>query len=489
MLPNTSGLSEQNNLDDRFGSRAQGYVGKELFLKECLKELQNLTSYEVSCWFPDYSITADGLVHQGEAWEDFLEGRFPHCHPIVHSIHVHEVENGKIVFDDGGRSDIQHEPPERLISLANLFSSLYQAKLNSYLYRDWLYKLDNLLNSMSDGIVLLNVRKNVIHQNEAFVKFIKAYNDGKTVINENQLFKMFVQINELESSDIEEFAAKDDAQIRIKVQAPGKIRYFEVKKFAVYENSEPFGNVYSIRDITKEYEIDQIKSNLISIASHEFKTPLTNIRGSVETLLRGISNQWDESFSNDLLLGIHEDVLHLQELIDVWMDVKKIETGTLLLHQDFFPLFKLIKGTLNQLPEKVMSQGEIVFNYDTNSKFPLLYGDEARLRQVLINLIMNGLTYNVAEKKKITIDIHHDDEFIIIEVNDNGIGISEKNQKKIFDRFYRVDISAARKSGGSGLGLSISQGLIREHGGDIYVQSRLKEGSTFTVKLPLIQAP
>jgi len=144
------------------------------------------------------------------------------------------------------------------------------------------------------------------------------------------------------------------------------------------------------------------------------------------------------------------------------MDVKKIETGTLLLHQDFFPLFQLIKGTLNQLPEKVMSQGEIVFNYDTTSNFPLLYGDEARVRQVLINLIINGLTYNDAKEKKIVVDIHHDDQSIYIEVTDNGIGISEKNQKKIFEGFYRADISAARKSGGAGLGLSISEGLIRK---------------------------
>ncbi|WP_410772448.1 sensor histidine kinase [Fontibacillus sp. BL9] len=489
MIQKKSAFSEFIDTDDRFNSNAQNYIGKELFLKECLRELQSSTRYRISCWFPNYSITSDGAVHEGEEWDEFLRNRIPNPSPVIHSIHIHEVENGKIVFDDGGRNDIESLPPERLVSLANLFSSLYQSKLNSDRYRDWLYKLDNLLNSMSDGIVLLNMRKNVIHQNEAFVKFIKAYNDGKMVINENQLIKMFVQINELESADIEEFAARDDAQIRIKVQGPGKIFYFEMKKFVVYENSESLGNVYSIRDITKEYEVDQIKSNLISIASHEFKTPLTNIRGSVETLLRGISNKWDESFSNDLLLGIHEDVLHLQELIDVWMDVKKIETGTLLLHQDFFPLFRLIKGTLNQLPEKVMCQGEIVFNYDTTSNFPLLYGDEARLRQVLINLIINGLTYNVAEEKKIAVNIHHDDQFIIIEVNDNGIGISEKNQKKIFERFYRVDISAARKSGGSGLGLSISQGLIREHGGDIYVESQLNAGSTFTVKLPIIPAP
>jgi signal transduction histidine kinase len=111
------------------------------------------------------------------------------------------------------------------------------------------------------------------------------------------------------------------------------------------------------------------------------------------------------------------------------------------------------------------------------------------VRQVLINLIINGFTYNDAKEKKIVVDIHHDDQYIYIEVTDNGIGISEKNLKKIFERFYRADISAARKSGGSGLGLSISEGLIREHGGEIDVKSRLNEGSTFTVKLPIIQVP
>ena len=119
----------------------------------------------------------------------------------MYAIRSYYVENGKIVFDDGGNEEAKNEPSERLITLSNLFSSLYQAKLNSDLYRDWLYKLDNLLKSMSDGIVLLNLQRNVIHQNDAFVQFIKTYNDGKMIINENQLIKMFIQINELESVD------------------------------------------------------------------------------------------------------------------------------------------------------------------------------------------------------------------------------------------------------------------------------------------------
>lgn len=462
---------------------------KELFIIRCLKEIQELTCYQVHCWFPNYSISSDGLVYQGETWDDFLQNHTSNPNVIVHPIKVHDVEHGKIIFDDNGNSDVSKEAPARLISLANLFSTLFQTKINSDLSRDWLSKLDNLLKSMSDGIVLINTHKKVIYQNEAFIQFIKSYNDFKSVIDENGLIAMFENINDLDTADLSEFVINNVAQTRIKVHQRGNIHYFEIKKFGVFENRDSFGNVYSIRDITKEYEIDQIKSNLISIASHEFKTPLTNIRGSIETLLRGGSHAWDESFTHELLVGIHEDVLLLQELIDVWMDVKKIETGTLLLHQDFFPIFQLVRGAINQLPHKVKDQGQIVFNYESNCNFPLLYGDEARLRQVLINLIMNGLTYNNSTEKRIVINVDHDDNFIYIEVSDNGIGILDKHQKKIFDRFYRVDISATRKSGGSGLGLSISQGLIREHNGEIYVKSQLNVGSTFTIQLPIIQVP
>ncbi|WMT41120.1 hypothetical protein RE628_00265 [Paenibacillus sp. D2_2] len=102
--------SEQFDTDDRFNPNVQSYVGKEFFLKECLKELQNLTNYQVSCWFPNYSITASGAVYQGEEWEDFLRNRIPNPNPVVHSIHIHEVENGKIVFDDGGSEEAKNEP-------------------------------------------------------------------------------------------------------------------------------------------------------------------------------------------------------------------------------------------------------------------------------------------------------------------------------------------------------------------------------------------
>lgn len=454
------------------------------FVRESLEKISCWTPYKVHCWLRDFAVSASGEVTElplGDFIQLYTQGSNIQLEPI----RVDLEPNGFLIIELNDEETLTEQKGRHIQTLADCFAIMYKNKLSFENYRNWHAQLNAVLESMSDGIVLVDKNKKIVYQNEAIGYMFQDDIHGR-LKDEQQLMMLLQKISEPDSSQIAELAIEENISLKIKVEIKEKVKHYQINKFSVYAETVFIGNGYAFRDITKDQEIDQIKSNLISIASHEFKTPITSIRGSVETLMRS-DTTWDEAFKKELLQGIHEDILQLQELISVWMDVKKIEMGTLLLHKDFFPLFHLVKGAIKQLPPDVVEGSAIEFEYDPAQNFPLIYGDEIRLQQVLVNLIMNGIIYNASKQKRIIITVNADEQNIYIRVADNGIGISEKHRKKIFDRFFRVDISATRKTGGTGLGLAICQGLIKEHHGDILVESELGKGSVFTVQLPIIQ--
>lgn len=345
-------------------------------------------------------------------------------------------------------------------------------------------RLHAVLKSMSEGIILVDNKKNIVYQNEFINKHLFPDVEPKSLKTEKDLIDILKQMSISRNNYVEQLIKAEDTTLKLTIDYVHQQKYILVNKFSVYSETSFIGNGYLLRDITKEEEIDQLKSNLITIASHEFKTPITSIRGSVETLMRRDA-VWDENFKFELLQGIHEDILHLQDLISVWFDIKKIEMGTMSLNKGYFPISQLISSTLDQLPREIAENNMVIFCDAHTSDMPLLYGDNKRLQQVLLNLIMNGLVHNDSADKKVWISVEAGPKAILIHVKDNGIGISKEHSKQIFERFFRVDNSPQRKTGGTGLGLSICFGLMKEHEGDILVKSEPGKGSVFTMKLPI----
>ncbi|NRF93472.1 hypothetical protein HQN89_21230 [Paenibacillus frigoriresistens] len=236
--------------------------------------------------------------------------------------------------------------------------------------------------------------------------------------------------------------------------------------------------------MTKEHEIDALKNDLISLASHEFKTPITSIRGGVETLLR-VDAQWEESFKQELLEGIHEDIGRIQDLIDEWLDISKIESGAMRINPQPLRLEAVVESAKRRLPQQANYE-HTQFEVHLEGDIPLIYADKLRMEQVLVNLFTNAVRYN-EQHPVIRITAHADERYVHLEVQDNGIGISAEHVDKIFDRFYRVDVSSSRQTGGTGLGLAICKGIMQAHGGEIRVSSKSGEGSTFILSIPRFQ--
>lgn len=334
---------------------------------------------------------------------------------------------------------------------------------------------------MPNGFLLVNPSGEVIYQNNTFMEII--FGNADTHIEKAEDFFTIVEKITIKHTDKLPLLRKDeDADFKLTIRFNDELKHLSIEKYAIQMDGQFIGTGFIIRNITYEEEILLLKTDLITIASHEFKTPITSLRGSVETLLREEAN-WDEEFKQDLLEGIHEDLVHLQELVTVWFDIKKIEVGTMSLNMHHFPIGQLIYSTIEQIPKDIRSEVTLDVNFECK-KNHLIYGDRKRLQQVLLNLIMNGLVHNESVHKIISITASMDESYVYIKVKDNGIGIDKDHLDKIFERFYKINAPAYGKASGTGLGLSVCLGLMNEHKGDILVESAPGYGSSFTMKLP-----
>ncbi|WP_042354769.1 sensor histidine kinase [Bacillus rubiinfantis] len=345
-------------------------------------------------------------------------------------------------------------------------------------------EIEAVLESMSEGLLLLNNDKQVEYINESFIKVIGDKDiETFTLTGLDDVLERFLLLFDINPERLLEFFNDDLIQLKLEYKKEsGKTHYYNLFRFSVMMDDTKIGEGLLLRDITKEEEIDKLKNNLISLTSHEFKTPITNIKGSVETILRK-DVTWDPEFQQELLEGVHEDIERIEQLINDWLDISKIESGTMYVERNMIRADYVIEESIAQIPKKLRENATIHFrNY--LEEYPSFYADKSRVQEVLINLITNALRYNDNDSKQIEVILDKVTDYLTIAVSDNGIGISMDHITKIFNIFYQVDGTATRRTGGTGLGLSICKGIMEAHDGKIVVESELGKGSTFTLYFP-----
>ena len=236
----------------------------------------------------------------------------------------------------------------------------------------------------------------------------------------------------------------------------------------------------------KRTEIETLKTEdiyrkeFVGNVAHELKTPLFLIQGYISNLLDGAMD--DKELLKKYLKRADKSVERLTYIIKDLDLITQLESSTLKLEITSFDLLKLTLEVIEDLEITAAKKGiKIVFDKDYN-EIMLVDADRNRIQQVLINLIINSINYG-SEKGTTEISFELTEENIIIKVNDNGEGISEENMPRLFQRFFRVDISRSRNQGGSGLGLAIVKHIIDAHNENIYVQSTVGIGSEFSFSL------
>ncbi|WP_411843452.1 two-component system histidine kinase PnpS [Salinicoccus sp. HZC-1] len=243
------------------------------------------------------------------------------------------------------------------------------------------------------------------------------------------------------------------------------------------------GVIIVLHDITEIRRLEKMRSDFVANVSHELKTPVTSVRGFSETLLSGEVK--DEDTTRQFLTIIHDESQRLDRLIRDLLNLSKIERQEIPLNIETVDLTELIYETAVTLQGSAeQKQTELILPAEDNAI--MLEGDRDRIRQVVLNLIGNGINYT-SEGGTVKVDLRENMHEAQLIVSDNGIGIPEESLPRIFERFYRVDKARSRHSGGTGLGLAIVKHLIESHSGRIEIESLEGEGTTITVILPKTQ--
>lgn len=346
-----------------------------------------------------------------------------------------------------------------------------------------------ILESIADGVLVADSDGNIILANRAtslILDLPRLELEGKQA---RELLGLYGASGDIWIRAIQEWAEnpnKISEDTVLSDRLTIEDQFVNVTLSPVLAGGQFFGTVSIFRDVTKEVEVDRVKSEFVSTVSHELRTPMTSIKGYADLILMGVAGPLAEPQSRYLQV-IKNNADRLTMLVNDLLDISRFETGKTELDLRALDIPQLIdqvvKGHLQgriQHERKAMS-----VLVEIEPALPLVQGDHARVTQILNNLLDNAFNYT-GTGGTINVQAKADKRWVFVSVMDTGIGISEENQKKIFDRFFRADDAQVQAVAGTGLGLAIVRSLVEMHGGKLGVQSRSGKGSTFTFSLPAV---
>jgi len=326
-----------------------------------------------------------------------------------------------------------------------------------------------ILESMVEGIVVVDRNSRIISINSSIEKI---FNVSKNNL-EGKVFLEAIRNNDISNIINEVLKNGEFMSSEIRLVLPVQ-KIFQINASPVFEKGAVTGCLLVIHDMTEIRKLETMRRDFVANVSHELKTPLTSIKGFIETLLEGAI---DDKKNNRKFLSIiqdHEE--RLNKLVDGLLSLSSIESKGVLLKKDLFNLYQQADKVITNCGVQLKNK-----NIEIKNELPedlLVNADKEKIEGVLTNLIDNAIKFN---KEKGVIRIFSPDEKsrIKIVVEDSGIGIPEKDIPRIFERFYRVDKARSRELGGTGLGLSIVKHIVELHGGSVGVESVEGFGSKF----------
>lgn len=234
------------------------------------------------------------------------------------------------------------------------------------------------------------------------------------------------------------------------------------------------------KEITALKVRERYRREFIGNVSHELKTPIFNIQGYILTLLDGALE--DEEINREYLIRANKSVERMIRLVQDLELITKLEGGVLQMDMEAFDVCEIVNEVVESLELKAKKRHvEILVN--SKDRPVLVVGDDERIKQVVTNLLVNAIKYSKDEGGKVTVSFFEMDKQYLIEVKDEGVGISQEDLPRLFERFYRVDKSRSRDLGGTGLGLAIVKHIVEAHGQNLNVKSTVGVGSTFSFTL------
>jgi signal transduction histidine kinase/sensor domain CHASE-containing protein len=284
-------------------------------------------------------------------------------------------------------------------------------------------------------------------------------------------------INERKPFEVKELAI-DDLFLHIFI-AP--ITIIQGKEFLV------IGSVMLVENITEQKILERSKDEFFSIASHELRTPLTAIRGNTSMILDYYADQLKDPQMKEMVDDVHESSIRLIEIVNDFLNTSRLELGKMEFKKDVIDLSTLIPLVIKEY-QVTGSRQKLYINFEPDDKIPSVTADSDRLRQVIINLVGNGMKFT--EKGGITISLKLDGDFVKVLVSDTGMGISRNSQNLLFRKFQQAEnnIFTRDTTKGTGLGLYVSKMMVEGMGGRIRLEgSEIGKGTTFSFTLPVVK--
>ncbi len=348
-----------------------------------------------------------------------------------------------------------------------------------------------ILASVADGVLVTDVDNRIEFVNEPALEILNATEEQIVGEPLDTFASRFGETADIWIQTIQTWSQSPDSYQETGPYAEqlplddGRIIF--VNLAPVIADGEFIGTVSIIRDITYEVEVDRLKSEFVATVSHELRTPMTSIRGYVDLLMMGAAGALNENQQHFLEI-IKENTVRLNVLVNDLLDVSQIEAGKVALEIQPLDLVSVAQAVLDEVRQRsVQEQKPMRFIIEAASDLPPAAGDPDRVRQILANLVENAFRYT-PEDGQVTIRIsQRADDFLQVDVVDTGIGIAPEDQERIFERFYRGEHPFVLATAGTGLGLALTRQLVHMHQGEIWVQSVLGQGSTFSFTLPVYQ--
>ncbi|MBE6632365.1 MAG: cell wall metabolism sensor histidine kinase WalK [Ruminococcaceae bacterium] len=345
-------------------------------------------------------------------------------------------------------------------------------------------KLETVFLYLKDSVIAFSDKGNVIHINQS-AKILLG-----DMYNEDFNFKSFLSMLSIgQAEDFMKKAIKEQSFVLRDVKFGSKALDVNLGNFKYIEGKKTHdGCIVVMHDITNRYELEKARSEFVANVSHELRTPLTVIKGAIDTVMTygDMDSETRESFlgsaldESNRMLRIVRDLLILTRL-----DNKKTQWKI-----SRYDMNKTLSHLCEVMGDMAKDRGHRLSLNVIDGPLPEMTGDKERIEQVLINIMTNAIKYT-PDNGKIEVEARSVQKNVVIKVTDNGIGISEEDLPRLFERFYRADKSrtndptVATETGGTGLGLAIAKEMVEAHGGEIIMESERGVGTSVTITLPV----
>lgn len=346
-------------------------------------------------------------------------------------------------------------------------------------------KLESVLMSIVNGVVVCNNHDKVIMVNNYAKKLLEVEEEDilntqiQQFCDSSGEFCFADKITQFKDTPIDD----EGAPLHFNIEIDQRTLKCLISPMFTRSNSY-VGYIIILIDVTKEVEMDQLRSNFISNVSHELRTPVTVLRSYIDTLYN-FGNDFDFNTQREFIGVMNQEIIRLNRMVNDILDFSRYEAQNLHLEKSKQNIIDVIEDAVNQV-QVLAKEHDLTISIMKEPDLPEVFMNVDSISRAFMNILSNAIKYSPDGKRiKVRAERSRDGEFVEVSVEDQGPGLSEKDQKKVFDRFYRAE-NATHTVKGTGLGLHLVKVTVeKHHGGQVFVNSVEGEGSTFGFRLPI----